>query len=528
MFRNKRFLLLLVVFIIASIFRLYNFTSLQYWSGDEEIAAAVVRRVIVERKIALVSPNATTAASLGSFFHLLSVPLYIISSFNPVLVLLLTSLLGIGAALLLFYLGTTVKNTRLGFIISFLYASSFLASLFDRRWWPLSLNTFLTSLAVVSLYQIMINKRSIFIIFLMITIGFAGHADPSLGVIFIASLFSYIVFRPKFKLKQYIPGFLILLLFILPLLLFEIRHPGVIFTPFVKAVARGTEIKKEFKTNLLYSDIAIATGTRLLFPRWSLQAESHFCYCGDEYDPPLGGTVAELITLLLLLLPFYYFKKLKDSKEKKFILLLYIFTFSFLGGSLLFTITYGSSLHQHYFTVIFPLIFILAGYSIYRLTRKNTKLLMILLGIYILINANALYNSRFRDPLSIKQQLVSKLSSNLENQDFSFFIVGDAYFHGGGFTELFILNNKHPKKSYIYPFYDWMYRSHSLYTVMPQDSNQNRVVIIGPRIVIHTPEIEKHVIFTSRIGNMEGYILDNSQGWFSENLINTDITSKIE
>lgn len=513
---KKNYLLLLLVIIISIFFRFYNFYQLQYWSGDEEIASAVVRRMIVERKIALVSPNATIASSLGSFFHLISVPLFLISSLNPVFVLLFMGVYGVGTSILLFQIGKQVKDERLGFIISFLYSSSFLMGLFDRRWWPLSLNPFLTTLAIYSLLKIILNKQYFYSIFLAIAVGFAGHADPSLTVIFVATVIAFMYFKIKLLKKENLLGVVVLLMFIAPLLIFEVRHQGTIFAPLAKAFERTTTITGTKDLRLINPDMAISTFTRLFFPRPSQFAENNFCYC-PLYDSPLMPNITKIITLLLILLPLYYLFKNNNSKQKSFLILLYIFISAFTIGSILFSLSYNNAFHQHYFTVIFPVIFLLAGYSIYKLTKKNNFFLYLILSLYFVINSYALVTSSFRYPLSDKNKLVLEIVKNLNNKNFSLYVTGDAYFHGGGFTGLFVLNNKHPKKSYIYPFYDWMYRSHSLYTVSPESTDQELVVIIGPSIKNIFPE--QKIILRKKLHNLEGIILDNSNYWFNEKML---------
>ena len=86
--------------------------------------------------------------------------------------------------------------------------------------------------------------------------------------------------------------------------------------------------------------------------------------------------------------------------------------------------------------------------------------------------------------------------------------------HGGGFTSLFILQDKHPKKSYIYPFYDWMYKAYSLYTVDPQTTDQKKIVLIGSKNNF-TTQLE-NIAYEKSINNLKAIILDNSDGKFSE------------
>src|SRR3989344_6694569 len=110
---------------------------------------------------------------------------------------------------------------KIGLVGSFLYASSFVGGLFDRRWWPLSLNLFLTSFAILCLVQIIYKKKYLYLLPLSAAIGLAAHADPTIGVIGVASVLSLIIFKVSILRKESLFATLILLVFLTPVLIFE-------------------------------------------------------------------------------------------------------------------------------------------------------------------------------------------------------------------------------------------------------------------------------------------------------------------
>lgn len=151
--------LLILILIISAFFRFYNFQNFQYWSADEEIASAVVLRMINARQITLISPNTNLGSSLGSFFHIASVPLFLIANLNPIIVVGIIPLIGILTMYVIYLAGKNLKDNRLGLVASFLYSSSFLATIYDKRWWPLTLNCLLTSLSLLALFKIIKEKN---------------------------------------------------------------------------------------------------------------------------------------------------------------------------------------------------------------------------------------------------------------------------------------------------------------------------------------------------------------------------------
>jgi 4-amino-4-deoxy-L-arabinose transferase-like glycosyltransferase len=500
---STKFLILILV--ISAFFRFYNFQNFQYWSGDEEIASAVVRKMIIGKQITLISPNSNLGLSLGSFFHIASVPLFLIAKMNPITVLGLIPLLGIATTYVIYLAGKTLGGTKLGLTSAFLYSSSFLVTLFDKRWWPLTLNCFLTSLSLLALLKIVKEKKFYYSIFLAIAIGFAGHADPSLAVIAISSLIIFLIFKINFFRKEFIPAIVVLLIFIAPLIVFEAKHPGSIAAPLLKSFLNVAPARLAPNTiNINVFRVASSTFTRLLFTKPSGFAESQLCSC-STYEPPLFADFSTTIILFLLIFPILLI--IKNKNYKSLYIIPYIFLLVFFISTEEFQTAFNLPIHQAYFTIIFPVILLLISYSLIKIFKNNFALPFVLLLI-LSINLYTIFNSSFKYPLFQKEKLVQDLSKEIGSSNFSFYAVGDAWFHGGGYTGLFILNNKHPKKSYIYYFYDWMYKAHSLYTVTPTEQDQEKIVVIGP--VGKIPNTNLNTLYSETVGNIEGKIFDNS------------------
>lgn len=517
---TRKYFPLFVIVFLAVIFRFYNFQNLQYWSADEEIAGATVYRMITGKTISLVSFNTNLASSLGSFFHVLSVPIFLISSLNPILILLITGSLGVLTTILLYWAGKLIGGHRLGLIASFLYAGSFLISIFDRRWWPITPNPFLASIAIISLIQIVVYKKFLYWISLTASIGFAFHSDPSLAVLAVASLFTFILLRPKISKKGLALGLVTLSIFIAPLAFFEFRHPGTIIKPILKSLGKESQHSKaQTSINSFQLNMAAETVGRILSPDSSKFLENQFSW-SEEPQKPFISPLPEIIGAALILYPLFLIikSKIKKTSEKEAIIIISLFLVSFFLGTAIYGSLYGKGIHQHYFTVIFPVAILLISYSLSKLTENNKKLLWIFLLIFFIINTKALLNSKLRYPLSDKEKLVKELSKEIGQSNFSLYVIGGEYLNGGGYTELFILNNKHPQKSYIYPFYDWMYKAHGLYTVTPTTTDQERIVIISDSI--NLPFDKSKEILRKRVNNIEGVVIDNSGNWFKESMLN--------
>lgn len=519
--KRKDLIILILITLIAIIFRFYNSSSLQHWSGDEELDSAVVMKMILEKRVVLVRPNPSISASLGSFFHILSVPLFLISSLNPGTALSIISILGIITTILLYKCGVMIKNRRLGLIVSFLYASSFLAGFFDRRWWPPNLNPLFTTIAIYSLIKIFIKKKYLYGLILAVPVGFIIHADPALAIILLTIILSFLYFKEKILRKEYIISFLIILVFILPLLFFEIRHKGTIFYPLLKNFERvSTTTSKSPLTNLKLIDLnmTFSIWSKLLFPKATDFAEKYFCYI-CSVDNPLFGLFSKIITAILIISPVYFLRKTNNLKERQSIILLLIFMVSFIISVLLYVVSFKKWLYQSYFTITFPVVFLLIGYSLYKLTEKRRIILLFIFLFYFLINSQALVNSKLRYPLSVKEKLVTEISGIIGQKNFSLYSLGNEYFYGGGYRGLFILQNRHPKKSNTYSLFDWWYQAHGLYTTQIENKDQELIVIISPPTSDYSFDKSK-IIYQKSFDNIQGIVLNNVNGWFDESIVN--------
>ena len=96
---------LVAILILAAIFRFYRLFAFQYWSVDEEVFTAVVQQIAVGHKLLLVSPNVAIALSLGSFFHLLSAPIFWLARFQADQILVAGSALGVLTTLAVYKTG---------------------------------------------------------------------------------------------------------------------------------------------------------------------------------------------------------------------------------------------------------------------------------------------------------------------------------------------------------------------------------------------------------------------------------------
>ncbi len=457
--------LLLIIF-LAILFRFFRLFDFQYWSVDEEVFVAVVAQIAILHKLILVTPNVAIATSLGSFFHLLSAPIFWLAGFTASRILIAGSILGVVTTLAIYKTGKELGDLSVGRIAAFLYAASFLAAFSDRRWWPLSLDPLLSVLSILSVIK-MIKGRLHYSLLLAICASFAWHSDPSLSVIIVFAVLSFVLFRlPLFK-KVYFLGAVYLFLSILPFLFFEIRHPGAITHPLVELLSHLFRFTRPSNRSL--NLLSILQGfSRALFLKPGADIEQYFLYV-KHHPAPLFSPFAEISTLLFFFLPL---SKLDQTGIK----LLYLYLLSFLVGILIFTLGLGSSFHQHYFVIAWPAFFLLMAFSLRRLSKSWA---VIILSAFLTINLGSLFWSSMRYPLIKKERMVDRVLAQISKKRFALEVTGgDRYFEGIG--GLFFLKNRYPANSHYYYAWDWIYRAYSLYPVEISPGPFDTTVVISP------------------------------------------------
>lgn len=504
--RKKTLFPLIIVLLIAVFFRFYNFKEFHYWSGDEEVLTATIRHIVWDRSPTLIVQNANLGFGLGPFYHYFLTPFYFISNFNLVALQAIASILGVVTTLIVYLGGKELGGRKLGLIAGFLYASSFLISLFDRRLVHLTLDPIMSALTFFLLAKV-VKKDYRFLPLLAIPIGFSFHVDMSLMVLVIAIIITWIYFRFPLKSKQTLYLLLILGIFISPLVLAEMRYKGAVIKPIIKSFSDKT--KQVASPGGDFSKLSpnefINVLARTISVKPSSYIEEQFFY--SIHPPlPLGTPVPQIIVALTFFSGFFLMRKSVNSKPTR---VLWIMIFSFVLGILIYNFILKSNFYQHYYMVFFPVFILLLAQVVYSLYQKTKLLFVIFISVYFVINLYSLINSSVRYPLYAKLALVNKSFSLVRDHRYSVHASGNAYIHGGGWTELYNLTKHPPVKSYWYDFWGWIYASYSLYPGPVQQSDPERIISIYKEG--DETDISAKIIASYRYKDLKIDVLDNSK-----------------
>lgn len=493
-------ILISIIVAIALFFRMLPFDKFLYWSDDEQLIWLTIRHILIDHHPSLVTANVATGVSLGPLFHYLVSPWFWLVNFNPAKIIILGYLFSILNCLAIYMTGKVLGGRKVAFAASFLYAVSFLSSLFDHRFWLLTPNIALISLGLIALIKI-VKGESQYLYLLTLPITFAFNSDPSLGVVIVATIFTFLIFRPHFNKKHWLISACLIFILLSPLVAFEIRHQGQNWQAINQFVNQQTKVSPPTQNNNLLL-AQLANFARFFYARESQAADTYLCYCEMNNDIPLIFPIG-----MALMIAYFIFTAVKKRQPESVVLLSFIF--AYLVGILIFQNIFKGQVVLHYSLVVAPILFLMAA----KLLSKNNLLLGTTLAIFFILNLNTLYHSRFKYPLQDKLKIVNQTISKLPDHNFSLYHSGDVLLAGGGWVSLFIENGFIPQKGDFSTYWGHVYRSYNLYP-RPIENKEPKTVVILSENLIDTKE-NPRVLDIIKVGNIYSFIYDNSKNWFT-------------
>ena len=503
-----QYLPLFFVIALSLLFRFYRVLDFQFWSSDEEIIAHFVRKIVEDRRLFLISPNFSLGISLGSGFYMVSGILYGLVRLNPITALQIGTMLGVVTTLLIYKIGKEMRNTRLGIFAGFLYACSFLASLNDRRWWTLTTVPFFTSLCILALMQIMKKKYGYFTL-LAFSITSAWQIDPNLGILPILAGIVYIIYKIPLLHAKYRWGWILIIISLLPLIFFEIRHPGSLTHPLTEKI--GQYRSQTIPINEIISSF-FEYGIRIptiyaqyiaVYPNKKMDALFNWIYDPKIVLSPLPQIF--ILFLFALTLVWVWQNRKNNSFTKQSVVLLWLFFCTFLVVLFICRLIFKLPWRPYYFHVSTPILFLLLAFGIDILYQKKKTVALFLVGAFMIINWWTLVYSDFEYPLKDKQQLVETILKQIGTQPFTLRTVARNNLKYSGFTGLFVLNHGTLLSSDEYVALDWWFRAHSLYFVNPDQKQFTYSVFIAPASSLLPVRQE---IFSTQEGSLYASIIN--------------------
>lgn len=510
---------LCLILALAAFMRFYNLNSFGHFTGDEEIFHSLVKKVTVDHKPPIVIPNAQIGGSIGSLFVLLISPFFAVFNNDPIGLQTVGPFIGLATTLSMFWVGRIIGGVRMGILASVLYAGSFMVSLFDRRLWTLSLDPLMVTLTVGACIKV-VNKNYKYFLLLVAAASFSWHSDPAIAIAALAAAFILAIFRVPVYKREFIPGWLYLFFSIAPFFVFELRHPGAIFKPWLIHLTERSNLDIPIIERLSSLDVlaTIQNLSRSIFAASSQQIEQYYCYC-SQYPTPLFSPIPEIVTIFVLAFGILWMLTHRKDKEIK---ILNLFIFSFLLGLTIYSLILAYDIYQHYFVTIFPVFLFLLSFTVLKLVKSSFQTILLLI-FFAATNTFVLLNSSLQYPLFEKDKIVKQVIPNIRYRSFSVYGKGESMsLFDGGWVSLFAKNNLHPHRSYLNGGWDFIYRTHSLYSYNPDQKEGDIIIIFHDK---NDTSIKKNAALQDRIESLEtvenisATIINNNNGWFDPKLL---------
>lgn len=227
---KQLYLLAILLFLLTVFLRIYKIEEKFIFHAEYNYKLWPIKEIIYDHKIRLIGIEAV------SYLHHLHYPplaLYIfapilyLSGANPMSIEISLIFLSGFTTILILYLGTKVLGLRVGLLASLIYTISFFVQRADRFIWVVGPILFFTTLYLATVDKIIREKKSNLILFLLlgVIVGFALNFHfQAVSFILVTLILSFFYFPLKVALKAQAAFFFGVVLFILPILVFELRH----------------------------------------------------------------------------------------------------------------------------------------------------------------------------------------------------------------------------------------------------------------------------------------------------------------
>jgi hypothetical protein len=476
--RQKLFLLLILILGLS--LRLIDLQEWLHFEFDEEVIAWKLRQFVESGKPFLIGGGTPFGFHLGpAFYYLSAIPLWF-SRLDPVGWSVTAAVFGTITVYLMWLVGKTLYSPRVGLMAALLWATSFTAVMADRHWWPLVLDPMLSLIVILCLYRICVipTKAGIYLnifrvehgmtwIGLGATLAFAWQADLTVLPLFLAvGVVTVLNFKRQWKGILTAGG--ILLISFLPLIFFELRHPGANLGKFTQGVNPPVVIPD--LNTLLFIPQGLS---RLLFPVTNLDGNllKFYSWCREIADARVNGQPwwAVGIITMLLILPFLcviptkvgiYLNRFRIksgmTRNSESDLILRILILSGVAGIFIFR-SRGGNLYDFYLAVLYPVVILLVAGVLDFVWEKRGKIVAIsVLGIIVGFNLFIISKSYHPQGLAVKQQAVAWAISNVGKEEFDLDSISNCSRYNG-IRYLFLLGGKEPQSSFVDPDLSWLY-----------------------------------------------------------------------
>ena len=450
--KNQNRFFIVSILGIAALTRFWKLAELFHWTLDEEFWSYVPHNLAIFENFPLIGGHigGTGVYSGPVFVWLMGIVFFIVQS-NPLGVALFVSALGVVTTYFVYKLSQNFSNRTTALIASNFYASSTLATLYDRKYWNASLSSIL-GLATIFLVQKFKKNPSIKIAIGLIAVLSLGIQAHMTGLVMIVFCFVALFFSTLEK-KWLVAIFLGLVLTHAPLVVFDLRHD--FFN--TKALISFVTSPKTSETKVsIYevADLTINTFGRVLYlPGVDISQELTLC---KEYSHSRSRAPSIYLVLVVVILGYSLY-----LLTKKDLLALFLWTNILLVAiyQLLSPSTFYPGLLSEYFYLPSFGVFIIVLARFLNLFRNRLpELVFGVVAMVMIINLQTTLNLKHSYGYASKLEQVESAIKGLDTSSFSLDVVGQSC-QVYGYRYLFDWLGYPPSQSYVDSVLGWLYQS---------------------------------------------------------------------
>lgn len=325
-------ILFLIFFVmVAILLRFANITRLQFFTYDQARDALFVKRMIVDKQFRLLGTQTSLPGMYLPPFYYYTIAIVLwLSKLNPVGIDIYSALIGVLSIPLVFFVANKVFGRPAGVFSAGLFAVSPLVVELTRRAWNPNTLPFFILISFYFFYQyIKENKTRDFLlafVFYGYCLSLHFGAWTLMPLIGLSWLYDFYKFR---NLKRFIASAAILIFFVSPLLIFELRHNFFLTGQAKMFFFDGGHLGVKTGTNIIESFLAslISVFTVLISGRIYVGYQAPLEFSGKLKDLFLLSNPVSVVAqkpfsislqwwgiIIMLLIVYYSFKRFQKNK----------------------------------------------------------------------------------------------------------------------------------------------------------------------------------------------------------------------
>ncbi len=238
---NKAESILFAFVILLSLFlRLYRIDEYLTFLGDEGRDVRIVRDLITKGNLVFIGPQTSVGNMyLGPLYYYLIAPALFLAGLNPVGPAIANAIIGTLTVAFTWFVGRAWFGKFAGLISSFFFAISPVAIIYSRSSWNPNPAPLFALICAYSIYEVWQNRKPKWIIVTAVSLAAALQMHylclllvPFLGIFWLLSLKYQSQQQRASLLRSSLLGFVLFLLMMSPLVLFDLKHDGMNFKAF--------------------------------------------------------------------------------------------------------------------------------------------------------------------------------------------------------------------------------------------------------------------------------------------------------